>query len=569
MLPAISLLVIPKMLKFYPSLQYYPSLRNIPTPIQSALLTILLLSSITIYSQPTNDARAWQSDLDFLAQAIREGHPDPFANMDRRAFDQAVARLHKKIPPLKRHEIIVEFARIVAMLRDGHSALGFTWDDKIAFKRLPIRFYLYSDGLFVQSATKENEKFLGAKVIRIGKMSVDDALERIRPIIHGDNEMAFKDIVTSRLSMPEVLQALRITEDQQEASFEFEMKDAGRITTTVKAIPAGVSVQLIPARTRSTNPLPLYLKNPQANYWFEYLEGPRIVYVKFNAVQNSDEESISAFFARVFKFVDANPVDKFILDMRHNNGGDNTLIKPIIHGIIKSDKINQRGKLFTVIGRLTFSAAQNTVNELEKHTNTLFVGEPTEGRPNHFGDAVNYVLPNSKIIARISQLRWQDQHPTDNRPWVAPQIAAELSSDDYLTNRDPVFEAILRYSEVESITNKLLEILNAKAPDHYGAMNAYVRSFQARPEHKFYDTEKELTDLGSELQDMKRANEAIDVLKLNAELHPTSSNAYRNLAEIYEQNGHPDQASENYLKSNELEKRPNLKFWLRQKIRKK
>lgn len=64
----------------------------------------------------------------------------------------------------------------------------------------------------------------------------------------------------------------------------------------------------------------LYLKN-QGNYWFEYLKEPRVAYVKFSSVFNKEDESISQFFSRVFKFVDENPIDKFILDMRQNKWG--------------------------------------------------------------------------------------------------------------------------------------------------------------------------------------------------------------------------------------------------------
>lgn len=81
------------------------------------------------------------------------------------------------------------------------------------------------------------------------------------------------------------------------------------------------------------------------------------------------------------EFAEANPVDKFILDMRLNSGGNNFFNLPIIHGFIRSDKINQRGRLFTIIGRQTFSAAQNCVNLMEKHTRTLFVREPTGPGP--------------------------------------------------------------------------------------------------------------------------------------------------------------------------------------------
>jgi len=74
--------------------------------------------------------------------------------------------------------------------------------------------------------------------------------------------------------------------------------------------------------------------------------------------------------------VEKNDVEKLVLDVRMNGGGNNQLIKPIITGIIQLKKINKKGKFFCIIGRRTFSACQNLVNELERYTEVIFVGEP-------------------------------------------------------------------------------------------------------------------------------------------------------------------------------------------------
>jgi hypothetical protein len=122
----------------------------------------------------------------------------------------------------------------------------------------------------------------------------------------------------------------------------------------------------IDARDHASSPVPLYLKDPRNNYWFEYLKDPRALYVQYNAVQDKDkpEETVSDFFKRVFQFADANPVDKFVLDIRLNGGGNGYLNWPLIYDIIRSDKVNQKGKLFTIIGRKTFSAGTCALSTL-------------------------------------------------------------------------------------------------------------------------------------------------------------------------------------------------------------
>ena len=85
----------------------------------------------------------------------------------------------------------------------------------------------------------------------------------------------------------------------------------------------------------------------------------------------------------------------------------------------------------------------NGVNQLEQRTKVVFVGEPTAGAPNHFGDAKTIQLPNSKLTGGVSTRYWQDSRPRESRPWIAPDVSVQVSSKDYLSGHDPVLQAVL------------------------------------------------------------------------------------------------------------------------------
>jgi hypothetical protein len=193
--------------------------------------------------------------------------------------------------------------------------------------------------------------------------------------------------------------------------------------------------------------VPLYLKNPGAPYWFEYLADNKTVYCQFNSVRNDPKETLAAFSERLFKFVNENDVKKLVIDLRWNNGGNTFLLPPLVHGLIKNEKINQRGHLFVIIGRRVFSAAQNAATFFERDTNATFVGEPTGSSPNFVGEEDPFILPYSKIAANVSDLLWQSAYPQDRRTWIAPQIYLPPTFKAYSTNRDTALEAILAYGE--------------------------------------------------------------------------------------------------------------------------
>jgi hypothetical protein len=294
---------------------------------------------------------------------------------------------------------------------------------------------------------------------------------------------------------------------------------------------------------------PLWLKSPENYFRFEYLEDSRTVYVQYNEVANKTDETVADFTKRLFAFVDAHPVDRFVLDLRWNTGGNNYLNKPLLLGIIKSNKIDQRGKLFTIIGRRTFSAAQNLVNDLENYTNTLFVGEPTAGNPNFYGDPTSIMLPNSEITVRVSTLWWQDLDSRDTRKWTGPHIAIELSSEDYFTNNDPAMKTISGYIPKKELTEMLMETLSKN--DVVAAIRLY-RAFKSDSVNAYVNTENSINSLGYRLMEMNCLNQAIEIFKLNVESYPQSANAYDSLGEAYMKNSNKNLAIKNYEKSLEL-----------------
>ncbi len=166
------------------------------------------------------------------------------------------------------------------------------------------------------------------------------------------------------------------------------------------------------------------------------------MYAQINAVANAGDETMAAFCSRLFATTDSVAAERLVIDLRLNNSGDNTLNRPCVHDLIRATRVNQSGKLFVIIGRLTFSAAMSLAVDIERNSPAIFVGEPTGASPNHFGETRVLKLPRSGITVLHSTLYWQSSDPRDTRPWIAPSIRAELSSDDYRLNRDPALEAI-------------------------------------------------------------------------------------------------------------------------------
>ncbi|MEZ5424848.1 MAG: tetratricopeptide repeat protein [Pyrinomonadaceae bacterium] len=536
--------------------------------MKCAVLTVIsiLICGAFSFAQNKPDpeiltARQWREDLNYLAEQMPKSHKNAFHSITKEEFEAAVKRLDERIPSLKRNEIIVELSGLAAMIGDGHTEI-WLGQDEVGFHQYPLRVYLFEDGLYLQAVEARYAGLAGAKVVKIGKLSAEEAFDKVSRILARDNEMFLKAYTPRYLIVPEVLSALRIIDDPENGQYVVRDK-SGKLTTlgfspgktnddlnawSIEAPPGTFSDNFVNARKLDKN-TPLYLKNPQDIFWYQYLPEPKTLYVKINAIRNKPDETMEDFAKRVFQAVDQNDVEKFVLDLRQNGGGNNQLNEPWMLGIVKRDKINQFGKFFVIIDRHTFSAASHLVTLLERHTKAVFVGEPTGASPNHYGDAARFSLPNSHIRVDSSALYWQNSLPWDARLWTPPQIYTPLTFTDYINNRDPAMEAILDYRPGGSFPEVVSEFVENR--DLAQFVRKY-KSFKSDPSHIYVETENEMNRLGYRLMGSNRLDDAIEIFKLNVETYPQSANAYDSLAEAYMNKGNRESAIRFYRRSLEL-----------------
>jgi tetratricopeptide (TPR) repeat protein len=500
----------------------------------------------------SEQARAWQEDIDYLAREMSLRHRQLYHSVSQPRFEAALRELRARVPGLARHQIVVELARIVAMVDDGHTNVAPTRDPAIGFRSYPVMMYFFKDGLYIRAATAQQADLVGARVLAFGNVPVDEAYRRVRELIGRDNEMGARYFAPHLLAMPEVLHALGLVDDMESAAL---LVERGGKRETVRLAPAGPARMMPPDTDTSWMPLSgwvdargaadagaLWLRHPEDKFRFEYLPDQRAWYVQFNQVTNKPDESIADFSKRLLAALDARPAERLVLDLRLNRGGNGDYVPAIVRGLIKARPLDADGRLFVLTGRATFSAAQFLVNDLERMTDAVFVGEPTGGKPNSYGDSRKIVLPNSGITVRVSILWWQVDE-RDRRPWTAPAVAADLSFADYRSNRDPALAAALAYVPQPPLQAVLVQAYTA------GGVDAGLRALEAwrrDPAHAYAWIEPALNIAGYELLAKKRQAEAVSVLEQAAALYPDSSNAHDSLAAAYAAAGRREAAIEQY-----------------------
>lgn len=393
----------------------------------------------------------WRMDLDYLTKRVAETHYAPFKNISRADWDREVARIQSTVPTMTDYEIVVALMQLVVRIGDGHTAMRAPREGKLAFHVLPVQFYDFKDGLFVRAAQSEYAQLVGRRVVRIGSFAAADAMARVATTAQRDNSQQVRWMAAVYLPRIEVLDALGVSKGLDAVDITVADARGKEITMKVKAIPIADQphgVESAPAgwvdmAPNSATP-PLWRRNPDQLYTLDYLADSKIVYANFRAVMNTDAETLEHFGGRMVELAQAKNARALVIDVRLNNGGNNFLGRAFFEQILKSD-FNEGGKLFVITGRETFSACQNFCNWMDRQTAALFAGEPTGSRPNFVGEGNEIVLPYSGLSVNASSRYWQDSVSEDMRMWIAPELGAGMTSDDYRNDRDPALAAILEY----------------------------------------------------------------------------------------------------------------------------
>jgi hypothetical protein len=404
----------------------------------TACIGAQMLAGIDAQTKPALTKPQWRDDVRHFARELPKRHKNAFHATTRDQFDRDIAALEAAIPSLPDHQIIVRLQQIAASVGDGHTRVQLP----PSFTRYPINVYWFGRELRVIAATKQHESALGARVVKIAGVDINDVASKVStcfPSAAHENDWYVLNMGPAMMMRPEVLHALGIVPDLSRAVFTLE-DDAGQPTTldiTPVALPpvvnGAVNLGLVPIDTEP----PLYRQKLGEPFWFTHLPDSNTAYANFKRYP-SLKQNAQAFFA----MVDRTRPARVVIDLRQNGGGDffegrEHLIDPIK----KRPAINQKGRLYVVVGRATFSAAMVNAVDFRKQTNAILVGEPIGERPNSYSENDEMTLPHSRLVVSYSTRYYQ--FVDEDVPAVMPDQRIDPSWADFRAGRDAVMNWIL------------------------------------------------------------------------------------------------------------------------------
>ena len=400
----------------------------------------------------------WRYDLAVLAGEARRKGFLVRRTVTPEQLDAKVRELHDQIPRLTDWQVVLGLMRLMVFLDDGHTALWSFGDNPYFGTAVPLQFLWFEEGPAIVSADPKYADLVGAEVTAIDGHAPPEVVAAMTPYANRDRGNAHLPRLYTAYAMRHstLLHALGIAAHPDALTLTVRDRSGATRTAVVAADATHPNIWNVkpnpPEWVRYASSLPdppLYLRNMEKPYWFEYLPEKKTVYFAYNQVVPDASEPIETFVSRLFRFIDGHEVDKLVVDMRWNNGGDTFVGQPLLRALLANRKVNQPGKLFVIIGQRTYSAAQNMATYFERFTDAIFVGEPTGSAPNFIGEEDPVVLPYSKLMANVSHLYWQSSWPRDERMWLAPEVYVPPTWADFRAGRDAALEAVLAYPPVK------------------------------------------------------------------------------------------------------------------------
>ncbi|MEZ7204326.1 hypothetical protein [Pseudoalteromonas sp. DY56-GL79] len=401
-----------------------------------------------------NREQQWNADLDFLLSEIKRLHVNEQASNNPDLIALA-NNLRSDIPKLTDQQIVFGMMKMIGTLGNGHNFIVPTFGEKGNFTRLPVQFYAFIDGLYIVDADAEAEfsDLIGYKVTAFGQTPTAEAMAKVAEINPRDNEMQQLWLAPYYLAMPEVLAGLELSDASNEASITLE--NAQNMQKTIRLRGRTFEFRGFPTLPGNHQKSPQYLQNVTKPYWYEVDKSNGVLYAQFNAVAQMKTQSLAQFSAELIETIKDGEVNHLVLDLRHNSGGNGSILPPLLKALIYFEAAKPEGKLFVVMGRNTFSAAQNLLTNIDSFTNAILVGEPSGSRPNHIGEAGRFRLPFSGVFGLVSSQFHQTSRAEDHRIWIAPHMPVLPDSTRYFNGVDPAMKAI--YSVLDKNVDGLVK----------------------------------------------------------------------------------------------------------------
>lgn len=403
-----------------------------------SVIMLVLLPLLASCSSETGPKLNWKSDLELVRREFPEKEITLKQN-PRQAedFRERITAIIDKLPKYRNDdEVKMELSGALASLGQVHTYL-----DLFSEPILPFYLYLQEGKVYVLGTVAGYRDTLYSELTAVEGVPVGRILEKLKKDISRDNEVGFWARAPMYLRMPSVLKGLRVIEDTEKVELTFKKEDGQIISVNAETLTEANHskpefAEYMPAQQFMQN-----YRQGDSNYQYEYMASAKAMYIAYNSCEQDKNLSMSQFADEVREAVSNRPVDRLIIDLRNNPGGNSQVIDPLLTMLEGESKLNRH--VAVLIGRWTGSSAILAALELQRLLGATWVGEATNGDPNKPGNFESFKLPHTGVTLNYCTQNRNDY--LSNKDALYPDLPVATTIEDFRAGIDPVMQAALEY----------------------------------------------------------------------------------------------------------------------------
>lgn len=425
------------------------------------------------YPKPRSEAEAQRDDLDYLRNITWLDWS--YTDATRARANQIIDAAEHGRLPLSQAAFELVVTHVLATADNGHTNV---WGSTTAnrFNRLPLRFYVFRDGIFVVRALPIAKPLLGRRLDGIDGTPIETIRARLR-MFTGGTENEKNSRLPFYLESPALLNAAGIAKKPDRLTLDLTDGLGHSASLTVAALAADPSAKKlwpstalepvlnagenrawIPALRGIANGMLMFGDAPKP-FFARPLPAEGAWYVRFATNSDEDGMSISDFANRTLAALTSGKPRTLIIDLRMNGGGDYTTTASFMRML--PDKLGS-STIYVLISQETFSAGMTSAAFLKQAggARVIFVGDWPGDRIRFHSEGSDVCLPYSHICV-TARTAIHDYSTTDCRPYFecflldrfypvairtfAPGIYAPLTWAALSTGHDPALDAIFHH----------------------------------------------------------------------------------------------------------------------------
>lgn len=414
-------------------------------------IMVLIIYSIIgiVKAQTTID---WQADLSYIAKELTKKHCNLFAYNDEKYFLAQLDTIKENINQKNDLEVALQIQQLLTSMGDSHTTLNYK---SLLDKRkvLPLQLYYFKDGLFVLCTSQNYRELVGCRIMSINNIPLNVVEQKISIITGNDNNVIIKKDAPQFIPLTQLLHYLNIKQnkDDKGINIEYQSQDGKIKNITLHTNSVSKQKSCIQPSFKSHEQALCY-KNQKQLFTLDYLKEEKMLYIQYNRCWSKELEikagnkhkadkfpSFEEFENNVFQTLETKGITKIVFDIRFNSGGNSLQGTQFIEKLSNYLENRSSVKTYVVLGRHTFSSAiLNALDFKKLIPNTIYLGEETSGKPNHFGELRYLLLPSSKLQLFYSTKYFKRvDEDTDS---LYPDIKIESTFSDFMKGIDPVYE---------------------------------------------------------------------------------------------------------------------------------